>query len=54
MIEEAEVSRTSKPWTHVRVSWETGLKDELRYFFDEVRRLQEEHGQVRFVFGFDS
>jgi hypothetical protein len=43
-----------QPWTHVRVSWRAPLHKELAYFFDEVRRLQKEHGEVRFVFGFDS
>jgi hypothetical protein len=28
--------------------------DHTRYFFDEVRRLQDEHGSIRFVFGFDN
>lgn len=33
----------------------SGHEDEdTKYFFDEVRRLHEEHGEVRFVFGFDS
>lgn len=41
-------------WTHIRCEWESALKSELAYFFDEVGRLQKEHGQVRFVFGFDS
>lgn len=54
VIEEPEVGRTEQPWTHARVTWEVDLKDELKYFFDEVRRLHEEHGQVRYVFGFDS
>ena len=40
--------------THVRVTWKSPLTDELKYFFDEVRRLKEEHGEVRMVFGFDS
>lgn len=41
-------------WTHVRCEWKMPLAEELAYFFDEVARLQKEHGQVRFVFGFDS
>ena len=41
-------------WTHIRVAWRAPLVEELAYFFDEVRKLQEEHGEVRFVFGFDS
>lgn len=39
--------------THVRIFWmQDG--DTLKYFTDEVRRLKEEYGQVRIVFGFDS
>lgn len=40
--------------THFQVEWLTELKEELAYFFDEVRRLKELYGEVRFVFGFDS
>lgn len=29
-------------------------RTELAYFFDEVARLVSEHGEIRFVFGFDS
>jgi hypothetical protein len=40
--------------THVRVYWVQSA-DKLRYFTDEIRRLQDEHGDdVRMVFGFDS
>lgn len=41
-------------WTHVRCHWEEKPADECAYFFDEVARLVGEHGEVRFVFGFDS
>ena len=44
----------SEGWTHVRVSWESELKDELGYFFDAVAGLKKLHGEVRYVFGFDS
>lgn len=40
--------------THVRVYWQQGLKEALAYFFEEIARLHAEHGEVRFVFGFDS
>ena len=40
--------------THVQVEWVTDFKAALGYFFEEVRRLKEEHGEVRLVFGFDS
>ena len=41
-------------WTHVRCCWESVLKDDLAYFFNEVKRLKELHGEIRYVFGFDS
>jgi hypothetical protein len=40
--------------THVVIEWEQDLAEEFKYFIDEVRRLKELHGEVRFVFGFDS
>lgn len=40
--------------THVRVSWVRGGMDDIQYFTDEIQRLKDEHGEVRFVFGFDS
>lgn len=54
-IEDSEGERSASPnWTHIRVYWQSDLKQELAYFFDEVARLQAEHGEVRFVFGFDN
>jgi hypothetical protein len=47
-------TRWTQGWTHVRCRWGSALADELRYFFDEVKRLADEHGDIRFVFGFDS
>lgn len=44
----------SPEWTHIRCTWQRDLKDELAYFFDEVRRLVDLHGDIRYVFGFDS
>lgn len=41
-------------WTHLRVYWAEDLHVELAFFFDEVARLVHDHGQIRFVFGFDS
>lgn len=43
-----------KQWTHRTVNWFEDQSVELAYFFDEVKRLAELHGEVRFVFGFDS
>ena len=54
VVEEAEVPNTDKEWTHVRVTWNVEMTESLAFFFDEVQRLQDEHGEVRFVFGFDS
>jgi hypothetical protein len=41
-------------WTHRSVNWFENHSEQLAYFFDEVRRLHDLHGEVRFVFGFDS
>lgn len=54
VIEEPQLVKPPDGWTHVRVTWEQGLRAELAYFFEEVARLVSEHGTVRFVFGFDS
>lgn len=55
VVNDNKVEREKFPdWTHIRCEWEQSLKVELAYFFDEVARLQDEHGEVRFVFGFDS
>lgn len=46
-------SEVTEKTTHVRIEW---LDDcaEFAYFINEVRRLRDLHGEVRFVFGFDS
>ncbi|HET8668868.1 MAG TPA: hypothetical protein VFM10_12865 [Terriglobales bacterium] len=55
LVNDNKVERDSTPgWTHIRCEWQEGLREELAYFFDEVARLKAEHGNVRFVFGFDS
>ena len=55
VVNDTDEERAATPgWTHIRVQWKTCLRDELSYFFNEVARLQAEHGSVRFVFGFDS
>lgn len=54
-VSDSQAEREATPgWTHIRCDWAGELKGELAYFFDEVARLQTEHGEVRFVFGFDS
>ena len=42
--------------THVRVTWEESVAEQINYFLAEVRRLAAEYGEdnVRVVFGFDS
>lgn len=40
--------------THVRIEWLEDTRESFAYFIDEVRRLKDLHGEVRFVFGFDS
>lgn len=55
LVNDSKLEREECPaWTHIRVHWSCGLKEELKYFFDEVQRLVDLHGKVRFVFGFDS
>lgn len=54
-INDNEVEKNIQPnWTHIFCTWEAPLKEELKYFFDEVDRLMKLHGEIRFVFGFDS
>lgn len=55
IVDDTRASMKAQPdWTYVSVTWKQSLRKELAYFFDEVQRLQKEHGKVRFVFGFDS
>lgn len=49
-----EMFDKSDSFTHVQIEWLSPLKEELAYFFGEVRRLVGLHGEIRFVFGFDS
>lgn len=55
VVDDNKVEMQANPnFSHVRVFWQSDLAKELDYFFNEVKRLQDEHGSVRFVFGFDS
>lgn len=47
-------SEVTDQTTHVRVEWFESASETLGYFVEEVRRLQNLHGEVRIVFGFDS
>lgn len=40
--------------TYVRIAWDKDALENVTYFFDEVARLVDEHGEVRYVFGFDN
>ena len=56
-VEQRAFNRNNVPledYTHVRVIWSESLCQQLDYFFDEVKRLKELHGDVRMVFSFDS
>lgn len=54
-VNDSAIEMAATPdWTHVRCTWDSSLRSDLAYFFDEVARLKNEHGEVRFVFGFDS
>jgi hypothetical protein len=55
IVNDNAVEMQANPeWTHVRCHWDVSLREDLAYFFDEVARLVSEHGEVRYVFGFDS
>lgn len=55
VVNDNAQDRADRPaWTHIRCTWDSNLRSELAYFFDEVARLAELHGDIRFVFGFDS
>lgn len=55
VINDSAVEKELFPdYTNVRIEWVINLKEEVKYFFDEVRRLKDLHGEIRFVFGFDS
>ena len=54
VINDTEDEKKTENWTHIRCEWKVSLKSELSYFFDEVIRLSQIHGKIRFVFGFDS
>lgn len=55
IVDDDKISMEATPgWTYVRCHWDQKLAGELNYFFAEVKRLADEHGTVRFVFGFDS
>lgn len=54
-VTDNEVAKRETPnWTHIRCEWTSDLAVDLAYFFDEVTRLKELYGEVRFVFGFNS
>ena len=40
--------------SHVQLTWLERTSESLSYFIDEVQRLMNEYGDIRFVFGFDS
>lgn len=40
--------------THVRIEWDQDQSEDLMYFINGAKRLKDLHGEVRFVFGFDS
>lgn len=55
VVDDNEIAKAKTPgWTHIKCEWQRPLHEELQYFFDEVQRLVNEHGEIRFVFGFDS
>lgn len=54
-VRDSEEEKRRQPnWTHIECEWDSDLKQDLAYFFDEVARLVSDHGEIRFVFGFDN
>ena len=53
-IHVSDTESIEEKTTHVKISWAEDTSESLSYFVDEVRRLAETYGEVRFVFGFDS
>lgn len=41
-------------YSHVNISWVIDIAQELKYFVDGIRELEEQFGEIRLVFGFDS
>jgi hypothetical protein len=54
IVMAASPSEISEATTHVRIEWFDDTAESFAYFIEEVRRLNAEYGEVRFVFGFDS
>ncbi len=53
-IEDTEEAKKENPdWNYIFCVWDAKLTHQ-DYFFDEVRRLENLYGEIRFVFGFDS
>lgn len=53
-IEISTPATITSETTHVRISWLSSLLLEFAPFLNEIRRLKEQYGEVRMVFGFDS
>lgn len=52
--DDSEEIKNADNWTHIQCTWSYTIGEKLSYFFDEVRRLVEIHGEIRLVAGFDS
>lgn len=50
----AVVEQETVPWTHIRVWWVNPINESLSSFLDIIRKLMEEHGEIRMIMGFDS
>lgn len=54
LVNSVEEAERTPGWNYIRCTWQQSLKEELAYFFEEVKKLVQEHGEIRYVFGFDS
>ena len=50
----AVVKQELIPWTHIRVWWVEPINESIGSFLDIIRKLMDEHGEIRMIMGFDS
>lgn len=55
LVEDDETQMSKIPdWNYVKVRWSNSLKNYAELFYDIVKRLQSEYGEVRTLYGFSN
>lgn len=55
LVEDDEMQMSKIPdWNYVKVRWSNSLKNYAELFYDIVKRLQSEYGEVRTLYGFSN